>query len=437
MSRWLVILAGWAMSGSLWAASGTVEQIQLHKHLGAASCASSTCHGANQRAASARILLNEFSVWQQTDPHAKAYEILTKPESKAMAAKLGLGDATQAKICLDCHADNVPADKRGDKFLIEDGVACEACHGGSEKWIATHTDTAQPRQVSLDAGLYPTEKPVARAKLCLSCHMGTRDRMITHKIMGAGHPRLSFELDTFTWLNPHYEIDQDYVERKGVFNGTRDWAIGQGIAAANLLDILLDEKAGWSGIFPELVLFDCHACHRLMKGKQWGPRPGTGLGPGVVRLNDSNLVMYRYVLALVDQGGAQALAAQTKQLHQSTTVSREQTYAAARKLKASIDASLEKVAAYDFEGADLGRILEGMVRDAERGEFRDFAAAEQAALAAQSVVVAFETAKQIDEAGSARLQAQVDRLYKTVEQEDAYRMGEFVQALKALRLAAN
>jgi hypothetical protein len=426
----------------LWAAAGAAKADSVtaaifeHAHLGPATCASSTCHGANQRASGARILLNEYSVWQQTDPHAKSYATLAGKESRAIAAKLGLGDPTTAPACLACHVDNPPADKRGEKFLISDGVGCEACHGGAEQWISSHVDQSRPRSATLAEGLYPTEEPVARAKLCLSCHMGTPDRMITHEIMGAGHPRLSFELDTFTWLNPHYEIDADYIERKGEFNGARDWAIGQGVAASNLLEILLDERRGWHGIFPELVLFDCHACHRPMSGKQWGPRPGTGLGPGVVRINDSNLVMYRHVLAVVDRSAADELGQATRALHQATLASRERTFAAARALRAKIEGSLPRVAAHGFGPETLGQVLGSMLRDAERGEFRDFAAAEQAALAAQSVVVAFESARQLSEEEAGPLRSAVDRLYSTVEQEDAYRMASFTDALRGLRATA-
>ena len=46
-------------------------------------------------------------------------------------------------------------------------------------------------------GLYPTSDPVAQARLCLSCHFGNRDKFVTHRMMGAGHPRMSFELETF------------------------------------------------------------------------------------------------------------------------------------------------------------------------------------------------------------------------------------------------
>lgn len=418
-------------------AAGTVDAVFAHKHLGPATCASSTCHGANQRASNSHIEMNEYSVWQQKDPHASSWATLGGVEAQKIGTKLGIGDPRNAAICLDCHVDHPPQAARGEKFMLNDGVGCEACHGGAEQWIATHDDQGRERSQTLAEGLYPTEQPVARAKLCMSCHMGTRDRMITHRIMGAGHPRLSFELDTFTWINPHYTIDADYVQRKGEFNGARDWAVGQGVAAINLLDILTDESKGWTGIFPELVLFDCHACHKPMGGHTWGARPGTGLGPGVVRLNDANLVMFRHVLGIVDPGAGSELLAATRALHQATLVGREQTFAAARKLRAKLEAQLDKVAAHHYGPETLGQVLGSLLRDAEKGEFRDFAAAEQAALAAQSVVAAFQAARQLSEAEVPALNAGVDRVYAAVEKEDSYSSARFVEALRSLRAAAN
>jgi hypothetical protein len=434
LHRWI---AGLLFAPGLVLATGTVEEIAAHKHLGVASCASSVCHGATQAFKESNVMQNEFALWQEFDPHAtKAWQALTGAEGQAIARKLGLGDATTAKVCLDCHADNVPADKRGEKFQITDGVGCEACHGGSEQWISSHAEKSATHADNLARGLYPTEDPVQRAELCLSCHMGTTDRMITHRIMGAGHPRLAFELDTFTWLNPHYQIDDDYIARKGDWNGVRDWAVGQGVAAANLLDVLLDEQAGFDGIFPELVLFDCHACHKPMSAGKWAPRQGTGLGPGAVRLNDSNLVMFRLVLAVVDKAASERLLAQTRALHQATLRDRAATLAAARALRDTIRAELPRVGAHAFDADALEPIIASVLADAERGEFRDFAAAEQAAMAVQSVVVAFKNAGALDEPRSAALQAKVDALYATVEREDAYAMGPFVAALRGVRTAA-
>ncbi len=428
-----LIALGLLIAGQLHA-QGAAEKIGAQLHEGVASCAASQCHGATKVSATQAVQMNEFALWQEFDPHAKSYDVLLTPASQAIASKLGLGKAQEAKVCLDCHTDNVSADKRGARFQIDDGVGCEACHGGAENWLASHSKATHAQ--NLDAGLYPTEDPVARSALCLSCHTGTRDRMITHRIMGAGHPRLSFELDTFTWLHPHYQSDADYEKRKGRFDGLRDWGVGQGTAAINSLDILLDEQAGWHGIFPELVLFDCHACHRSMTGGQWGPRQGTGLGPGVVRLNDANLVMFRHVLAAVDSAGAQTVFEQTRRLHLATTEGREQTFAAARKLRAGIGALNGKVAGFEFAPQTLGVILGSMIRDAERGEFRDFVAAEQCAMGVQSVVVAFENGGLLDEAATNVLRSRVDALYATVEHDERYSMDRFIVALKAVRAAA-
>ena len=434
-TRWWWVL--FAAMPAFAAAESAVDAIYSHKHLGVASCASGVCHGSAQPFKESSVMQNEFAYWQEFDPHAtKAYQVLSGAEGQAIARKLGLGDATTAKMCLDCHTDNVPEAMRGEKFQIGDGVGCESCHGGSENWISAHADKGANHADNLAKGLYPTEDPLRRAELCLSCHMGTADRMITHRIMGAGHPRLSFELDTFTWLNPHYQVDDDYIKRKGDFNGLRDWGIGQGVAAANLLDTLLDERRGWTGIFPELVLFDCHACHKPMKAGRWGPRQGTGLGPGVVRLNDSNLVMFRHVLSAVDKGAAARVLEQTRALHQATTRDRQGTLAAARTLRDTIRGELPKVAAYPFTADTLKPILASIAADGERGEYRDFAAAEQAAMAVQSVVVAYQNFGALDDQRSKLLQGRVDALYNTVGNEDAYAMGRFLSALNDVRAGA-
>ncbi len=433
----LILFAVLATLPSFAQSQSAISRIEQHKHLGVASCASGVCHGSNKPFKDSTVMRNEFALWQQFDPHAtKALQALSSADGQSIARKLGLGDATQAKVCLDCHADNIPAALRGDKFQVDDGIGCESCHGGAEKWIASHADKKVTHAENLAAGLYPTEDPVARAELCLGCHMGTPERMITHRIMGAGHPRLAFELDTFTWLNPHYTIDADYEKRKGRFNGLRDWGVGQGVAAANALDILLDKQHGSQGIFPELVLFDCHACHRPMSGKRWAPRQGTGLGPGAVRLNDSNLVMYRHVLAVVNPAASTRLRAQVRELHQATTRNHDATAAAARRLRDDIRASLPGVGAHDFGADSLGPILDSLVRDADAGEFRDYAAAEQASMAVQSVVVAFQNAGAVDEARTAGLQTRVDALYATVERDEGYDMSRFVSALRQVRAAA-
>jgi len=434
MKIWGLVLCLWAASAS--AADSAVDAIAAHKHLGVATCSNSVCHGASQPFRDSDVAQNEFAIWQEFDPHSKTFATMSTPAAKSIAAKLGLGDPAQAKVCLDCHNDNTASAARGERFQTSDGVGCEACHGGAELWLNSHADRSVTHADNLAKGMYPTENPVKRAELCLSCHMGTKDRMITHRIMGAGHPRLSFELDTFTWLHPHYKIGASWIKRKGDFNGARDWAVGQGVAAENLLDQLVDPKTGWNGIFPELVLFDCHACHKVYKGNKWGPRQGTGLGPGVVRLNDANLVMFRHVLAPVDKAAAQRVLDETRALHRATTQSREATFAAAHKLRATLTELVPKVAAYNYDTASLDAILASIDADGARGEFRDYAAAEQAYMAAESVVTAFEADGKVDKDKAAALKAKLDTLNDTLKDENNYAMPRFNSALKNLRVSA-
>src|SRR5439155_1482751 len=157
----------------------------------------SVCHGKVAPVKDGNVGLNEYRVWSTEDHHARAYQILNNEASKNIAAKLGLPNAQTAKICLDCHTDNIVASKRGTKFQLSDGVGCEACHGGAQRWIETHTDPHTAHKANLAQGMYPTEDPVSRAVLCLSCHQGTANKFANHQIMAAGHPRLTFDLDAF------------------------------------------------------------------------------------------------------------------------------------------------------------------------------------------------------------------------------------------------
>src|SRR5579862_5524257 len=129
-----------------------------YKHLGVGSCASSVCHGKSKAQQGRDVALNEYTIWSSPDDfHSKAYRTLSSPRSQAIAAKLGLASAATAPICLDCHADNVPAAQRGPKFQLSDGVSCEACHGGAERWIETHTQKSVAHRDNVARGMYPSE----------------------------------------------------------------------------------------------------------------------------------------------------------------------------------------------------------------------------------------------------------------------------------------
>ena len=166
-TRWirgLALLGGLLLAGG---AGAVLPQDDGKVHEGVASCASSVCHGATVERGGANVLQNEYVTWTRYDKHAGAYNVLLNEDSQRIAKNLGLPNAHEADLCLDCHADNVPVAQRGVEFDITDGVGCEACHGGSEDWIARHTAPEATHADNVAHGLYATDDLAARTDLCL------------------------------------------------------------------------------------------------------------------------------------------------------------------------------------------------------------------------------------------------------------------------------
>jgi len=403
-------------------------------HMGVASCAGSTCHGAVQPWQGSRVLQNEFITWQRNDKHAKAYQVLLNDRSKRIAGNLGLEAAHTAKVCLDCHADNPTQERQHRTFQITDGVTCEACHGGAGRWIGVHISAAATHQLNVESGLYPTDDPVTRARLCLSCHFGDDTRFVTHRIMGAGHPRMSFELDTFTAIMPaHYEVDDDYRERKGSWGGVQTWAIGQAMAIGVVMDAIGDPKRGRDGIFPELVLFDCYTCHHRMSNLRWVPRASVGLDPGIPRISDANQLMLQVVSDNVDEALGNELRTATQALHQSTRASDAAFLEAAKALKAVTDKLVDKFADHKFGEADMSALLAGVIDLGLDGEYQDYPGAEQATMALSAIMNAMRNVGAVDKEQFEALNAALEKCYAAVEKDEEYSPQAFVTALNEFK----
>jgi len=427
-------LAGVVFLGAAHAAN--LPQYAADAHLGVGTCAGSTCHGAVQPWKNSTVLQNEFVTWQGKDRHSKSYQSLLGERGKRIAANLGLGNAHEQKVCLDCHTDNVPAAQRSKTFNLADGVGCEACHGGAVRWLGVHVSGAGGHAENVAAGMYPTANPVDRAKLCMSCHIGDDKKFVTHRMMGAGHPRMAFELDTFTAAEPaHYRADDDYAKRKRVSNGVQTWAIGQAMAIQHILDGLLDPKRNRDGIFPELTFFDCQACHHPMSNVRWAPRAGTGLGPGVPRLNDANLVMLRVIAAQVNPDLGNRLRQETLALHAASLQGADATTNAAKTLRATATTLVDTFAKHAFGSKDMQALLVGVVKEGATGEYNDYAAAEQATMALSAIINALRASGGIGDAQFKSLNTALEQAYKAVEKDEAYQPKTFQAALQAIEAA--
>jgi len=402
-------------------------------HLGVASCAGSTCHGAVQPLKGSSVAQNEYITWSRKDKHAKAYTVLGEARSQRIARNLGLGDARTAAVCLDCHADNVPPERRGPQFQISDGVGCEACHGGAKSWLGVHISGAKHAD-NLAAGMYPTDAPVARADKCLSCHGGDEKRFITHTIMGAGHPRVGFELDTYTAAEPaHFVIDKDYIARKGAAaSDVRVWAVGQAVALVKFMDAVIDPKHAPHGIFPELVLFDCTACHHPMSDLRWQPRPSAGLPPGLPPLNDSNAIMLKVIAGRVAPDAAKSLGEHLLALHHASLDNWANVQREARALRDVASQLVPQLEHHEFGRDDMRALADGVIAAGFSRDAADYPGAEQATMALASIVSEMRTTGAATESQAKAINTALNGLYESLAKDDTYKPEAFLGSLKDL-----
>ena len=310
------VLAGAAVESPLAAAP-----IDRAVHQGVASCAGSTCHG-RQEATGPRVRQNEVISWSDpaslTGVHSRAWKVLNDPRAQAIGKRLGIANVAASKECISCHGD--PAPVRGPKWQQSDGVGCEACHGGSDRWLASHTSVNTSHADNVAKGMWAVNDPAVRASVCLDCHFGSDKpgQFVFHRIMAAGHPRVAFELDLFTSLQRHHDEDADYAARKGVASGVKTWAVGQPMAVERALSLLPAASGSLNG--PDYYFYDCRSCHRtfsddpavqiVARTNGWRPIP-----PGQPVWNDEQMIMLAAAARVAAPDVARSFDSQSRAFH--------------------------------------------------------------------------------------------------------------------------
>jgi hypothetical protein len=384
--RLLPVLVATVAAAALPAPASAAAPPSDGRHMGVATCASTTCHGQAKAARSGNIQQNEYLIWSRFDPHAGASALLFEERSRLMAQRLGLTSAHAAPECLACHAEDVPAALRGPKFHPDDGIGCEACHGGSERWLASHYGPSATHAGNVADGLAALDEPAARATACMGCHLGdATSRFATHRMMAAGHPRRPFELDTWTGLwrtaggREHYVVDADYLERKPQPSSVDVWTTGlvqQGRQLATLLKARYRTDRG----LPDFSLFNCYSCHREMRLADWRDKGrDAGTGPGQLRFDDSSLTLL--ATALAGRPDLQReLRAATLGLQRAAGLDAASVTRAAATLDAQLATIESALARSPLSHDEAGQALAALARSASVGDYPDYASAEQAAM---------------------------------------------------------
>ncbi|MBX7137547.1 MAG: cytochrome c family protein [Oligoflexia bacterium] len=289
------------------------------KFQGVGSCSSSNCHGAQSPRKGSRILQNEYVTWTKHDKHAAAWRVLTEAGGRSIGRNLGIDHPEKAPECLSCHAGGVDPARADPKYTVEDGVGCESCHGASEQWLSAHTALEATFSNNVSLGLSDLTDAKDRASLCLSCHLGDGSREVPHRLYGAGHPRISFELDTFSALMPaHWQVDKDYTDRKGDYQPAHFWLVGLAVQAREAVLRIGRYRSTPHAAhgLPEFSTFNCFSCHHSLESREF-ERSNYGGKPGEPRLNLSTVELLSAALRGLNNDLAAALDLRLKDIAES------------------------------------------------------------------------------------------------------------------------
>ena len=244
--------------------------------VGPGSCAARACHGSTEQS----LFTNERSrlshtIWVQSDPHARAGQVLHEDRSKAIIQRLGWKEpAHHAPQCLACHATSTVGNDR----IAGEGVSCESCHGPAERWLDAHVSLSwkskNSETKSREYGMNPLRKLSERAETCVGCHVGAPQdplrgipsRDMNHAMIAAGHPRLTYEFAAYLDQLPKHWNEKLAVEDARA----KAWLIGQ-LSTAKAGSELLASRSRLSSQtpnttpWPEFSEYNCYACHFPLK----------------------------------------------------------------------------------------------------------------------------------------------------------------------------
>jgi hypothetical protein len=417
------------------------------KYIGPGSCAATSCHGSVKHVSGSRVLQNEYSTWILQDKHSRAYQALTGDVGERMARILKLGSkAEESPKCLACHALYTAPEQRGRAFEISEGVSCESCHGPASAWLGPHTTRDWPHEKSVAFGMRDTRNVMHRAALCLECHLGTKEKFVDHEMIAAGHPDLYFELDSFSAIMPrHWKVPRESAPGNPVedpaWAGVRDWATGEAVQLRASMQRLAwrgnNQRADKKDVWPEYSELSCFACHHSLGPAKdsWRQEHGyEGRRPGDAPWNASRYAVFRHFAKQIDSASAQELdrylltvSTEMSKLNPGRSVVANAAQAAAPLAQRIA----ERLATMQYDQAITLRMLQRITDDAENIAISDERAAEQAAMALDSLYIAYS--KDAKPSNDAEVRAAINALFQQLENPSAYNADQFASALRRLR----
>src|SRR5271170_2555374 len=404
-----------------------------YKYVGPGSCSASACHGGIQARDTTKVLQNEYSTWIVQDRHSRAYTVLTQPLAKRMAEILKIGDPTKAQKCLVCHALSVPANERGTQFDIAEGVSCESCHGPASKWLGPHVQADAKHADMVRLGLVDNKDLAVRSDRCLTCHLGAPGLEVDHEMLAAGHPDLTFELDSFSSIEPPHWVEKAPDSKLPIDDklfGVRIWSIGQATQLQQSMVRLARHARG--PVWPEYTEMDCFTCHHSLTKPEdsWRQQEGYGTRrPGNPPYNPARHVVFRHVARSADAQTTTEL--ETTLTEVSALVAQLNPDRAQLAAKADRGAQLAgelaaKMPNTTYDRAQTEQLMREIANDADGISLDGERSAEQAAMALDSLYLAYAKLG----TPNPDLKGNIDQMYRLLDNPSAYNAPKFAAQMK-------
>jgi hypothetical protein len=378
------------------------------------------------------VLQNEYSTWIVQDRHSRAYTVLNQPLAQRMAKILEIGDPTKAQKCLVCHALDVPAQERGTQFDISEGVSCESCHGPASQWLGPHVEANAKHADMVKLGLVDNKDLAVRSEKCLTCHLGAPGLEVDHEMLAAGHPDLTFELDSFSSIEPPHWVEKAPDSKEPISDklfGVRIWSIGQATQLEESLTRLARHARGAN--WPEYTEMDCFTCHHSLTKPEdsWRQQEGYGTRrPGNPPYNPSRYVVFRHLAKSADPATEAELASTMTEI--SAMVAKLQPDRTVLAAKCDRGAQLagelaRKMRDTTYDRAQTEQLMHEIAEDSDGVSLAGERSAEQAAMALDSLYLAYSNL-----APNPELKGDIDQMYRLLDNPSAYSAPKFAAQMK-------
>jgi hypothetical protein len=274
---------------------------------------------------------------------------------------------------------------------------------------------------------------VRRTEKCLTCHLGTQEKFVDHEMIAAGHPDLYFELDSFSAVMPrHWKTPRESApgipsEKDAAWDGVREWGTGQAVQLRASMDRVAWRARGKN--WPEYSELQCFSCHHSLTAPEqsWRQERGyAGRRPGDPPWNGSRYVVFRELAHQVDNDTATRLDVHVAQLSKSLSQLNPDRDAVASVSAAAATLANQlatRIETQPYDAAMTLRLMQRISDDADEISNQGERAAEQAAMALDSLFIAYSHTEKV--ANAAEIRTAINGLFQQLENPSNYNPADF------------